>query len=250
MYLHRNGFRKIERLLNLLHLYVPLQHLIDYKLLPSKNYSSDLYKYSTGHYLVKQFNGLAGHDADFPSGNLGFGFLHHSFINTIKPERILCVGSLQGFIPAICALACKDNHKGHVDFVDAGKYSNEENDWGGVGFWKDHDLDQHFSAYGLNHYLTPYIMSSKEFAKKYKKRKYEYIYIDADHSYEGAKADYNLFWPSLAVGGIISFHDINMKGLHHGKEFGVWKLWQELGEDNKLSFVNGHYSVGFIQKTK
>jgi len=25
-----------------------------------------------------------------------------------KPERVLCIGSEQGFIPAICALACKE----------------------------------------------------------------------------------------------------------------------------------------------
>jgi hypothetical protein len=32
-------------------------------------------------------------------------------------------------------------------------------------------------------------------------------YIDADHSYEGARADIDSFWPKLVKGGLMVFHD-------------------------------------------
>jgi hypothetical protein len=38
----------------------------------------------------------------------------------MRPKRVLCVGSRYGYIPAICAYACKENNYGVVDFVDAG----------------------------------------------------------------------------------------------------------------------------------
>ena len=87
-----------------------------------------------------------GHGATTETGNLGFGFLHAGFINTLKPERVLCVGSRQGYIPAVCALACKYNHYGHVDFVDAGYDAGEPDNWGGTGFWKKRSARAFFSA--------------------------------------------------------------------------------------------------------
>jgi predicted O-methyltransferase YrrM len=33
------------------------------------------------------------------------------------------------------------------------------------------------------------------------------VYIDGDHSYQGCKADIKFWWPKLAPGGIMAFHD-------------------------------------------
>lgn len=33
------------------------------------------------------------------------------------------------------------------------------------------------------------------------------VYIDGDHTYEGARADINSYWPKLVKGGIMAFHD-------------------------------------------
>lgn len=39
------------------------------------------------------------------------------------------------------------------------------------------------------------------------KEKLGFINIDCDHSYKGVKADIQAWWPKLAKGGIMSFHD-------------------------------------------
>lgn len=247
MKMKKVGFSRFERLLNVFGLYDLYNKLVDSKVV-KQNQSSDLYKFSTASHLLKYFDGYMGHGAITKSSNLGFGFIHASFINTLKPERVLCIGSRKGFIPAICALACKYNMKGQVDFVDAGKDKNDDGNWGGIGFWKKNNPNQHFSIFEINKYLTTYIMTSQQFANKYKKRKYEYIYIDGNHSYEGVKLDYNLFWTRLSSGGIMVFHDISAKGIHHDNEFGVWKFWKELKSKKKIEFIDGVNAIGIIQK--
>jgi cephalosporin hydroxylase len=39
-------------------------------------------------------------------------------------------------------------------------------------------------------------------------RNLDVLYLDGDHSYEGIKADFELFSPLVRTGGIIAFHDI------------------------------------------
>lgn len=241
------GFSRLERLSNLVGLYGLYHTLIEKKVI-QKDRSSDLYKHATTSHLIKYFDGHMGHGAITKTGNLGFGFIHASFINSLKPERILCIGSKQGFIPAVCALACKYLNHGHVDFVDAGYDQGEASNWGGVGFWRQNNPAEHFALFDINKYLTTYVLTSQAFARAYPQRKYGYIYVDGNHSYEGVKKDYALFWPRLSYGGFMVFHDINTKGSYQDSEFGVWRFWQELQSNKKIEFVDGVNAIGIIQK--
>ena len=38
--------------------------------------------------------------------------------------------------------------------------------------------------------------------------KLDFLFIDADHTYEGIKRDFELYSPLMKKGGIIAFHDI------------------------------------------
>ena len=247
MKLRKIGFSRIERLANLFGLYDAYHAFVEKGML-RKKMTSDLYRFGNTSYLIKYFNGYMGHGAITKTGNLGFGFLHAGFINTLNPERVLCIGSRQGFIPAVCALACKYNRHGHVDFVDAGYDAGEPGNWGGTGFWKKNNPHEHFSVLGIGDYLATYVMTSVEYARKYPNRKYTYIYIDGDHSYEGVKKDFNLFWPRLTHGGMMAFHDINTKGAYNDSEFGVWKFWKELKGHHTLEFIDGVNALGVLQK--
>jgi len=204
-------------------------------------------KYAVGR-IIDYYGGNEGHQIDKKTGNLGYGFIHYALIRSLKPRRVLCVGSGRGFIPAICALACKDNRKGMVDFVDPGYEPPHLKSWAGEGVWKRVNPERHFSLLGLSSWIKTYVMTSKEFAKKYSKRRYEYVYIDGDHSYKGAKLDYGLFWPKLKKDGFMAFHDVTVKQWGELKNFGVWKLWKEIESEHKIIFPLEQSGLGIIQK--
>jgi len=172
----------------------------------------------------------------------------------------LVIGSKYGFIPAICALACRDNEKGIVDFVDAGYDQTNPRDnsvlggkknrhWGGVGFWTKVDVEKHFGAFDLSKYIRTHVATSAEFKKRNPNRKWGYVYIDGDHSYEGVKEDFKRYWPNLSKGAILSLHDIYTKRLG-GLDYGVWRFWRDIKRFNKYNLLEipGSFGLGIIQK--
>jgi hypothetical protein len=193
------------------------------------------------------------HNQDRKNGNLGYGWLHYALIRNFRPKRILCIGSKYGFVPAICAVGCRDNKFGKVDFVDAGMDMDLVNKlagdhWGGVGLWKKCRPEKYFGKFGIEKYINLYVMKDLEFAKKYSKRKYDYIHIDGDHSYKGVKKDFSLFWKRLNRGGFMAFHDIASPD-RDGNVYGTRDFWKELKEKYKVTFeFNKDPGVGIIQK--
>ena len=199
--------------------------------------------------LINYYNGDEGHQTNVSTGNIGFGFIHLSLILNIKPKRVLCIGSRKGFIPAVCALACAENGFGHVDFIDAGYGLENTNHWSGIAWWKRVDPVKHFSFLYVNKTLTAYIMTTLEFSKTYPKQKYDYIYIDGNHSFKGVQTDYRLFLPRLSRGGFIVFHDTHVHQTKLLGKFGVWKLWKQLSVKNAISFPFPKESgLGILQK--
>ena len=240
-------FDKIKHILKKISMNI-YEYGIDEEILHSA-FQQSLIKRHISRLLISNFNGDGGHNINISKNFLGFGLLHYGIIRNIKPNNILCIGSRKGFIPAILALACKDNAKGHVDFVDAGYDRDNINHWSGIGWWKKIDPQRHFAFFGINKYITSYIMTTKEFSQKYPNRTYDYVYIDGDHSYEGVKLDYSLFWPKLTKYGFMIFHDVYVKHTKDLGNFGVWKLWKELKYNTKIIFPFPKDSgLGFIQK--
>lgn len=59
------------------------------------------------------------------------------------------------------------------------------------------------------------------------------LFIDGDHTYEGAKADYENYGKMIKSGGHIVFHDIVASTKHINKKCLVFKLWKEIKLENK-----------------
>ncbi len=176
--------------------------------------------------------------------------MHYAIVRNTRPIHILCVGSRKGYVPAILALACKDNHSGHVDFVDAGYDEDEPKKfWGGTGFWKKNNPATHFSKIGVNNVITTYVMTTAQYAKQHPDKTYQYIYIDSDHSFKGVQRDYRLFWPRLEKNGLMAFHDIVARGSVGTAEYGVWKFWKKIKQMHTIAFPFPQDSgLGLIQK--
>jgi hypothetical protein len=76
--------------------------------------------------------------------------------------------------------------------------------------------------------------------------------IDGDHSYEGAKTDYELYSPLVARGGLIGFHDI--VPVPSDRNNGVPQIWQELKKSWPfMEFVadwgQGAFGIGVVKNS-
>ena len=71
-------------------------------------------------------------------------------------------------------------------------------------------------------------------AEDYSNEYFDFIYIDADHTYEAVKRDLKVWWPKLKVGGLIGLHDYeNVE--NNTIPFGVVKAVTEFLVENNIS---------------
>ena len=59
--------------------------------------------------------------------------------------------------------------------------------------------------------------------------KFDFLFIDGDHSYEGVRRDFELYSPLAEVGALVAFHDIvpSIPG-GHGDPGDVPAFWGEI----------------------
>jgi cephalosporin hydroxylase len=59
-------------------------------------------------------------------------------------------------------------------------------------------------------------------------RRIDFLFIDGDHTYEGVKADFELYRDLMAPGGLVALHDIMPHQVHDSCR--VHEFWSELKE--------------------
>jgi len=147
--------------------------------------------------------------------HLGDGLIIYSLIQMMRSKIVVCLGSGGGFIPRLMVQAQRDLHnqgifnsdydwnKIQVFVVDAANGVGGKNDWTDkesffrVEFNPRVILDTTENAY-YNYFVKEDL-------------KIDYLHIDADHSYEGVKKDFELYSKILNKNGIISIHDTDQK---------------------------------------
>jgi cephalosporin hydroxylase len=82
-------------------------------------------------------------------------------------------------------------------------------------------------------------------------RSIDFLMIDGDHTYEGVKADYQMYHSLVARGGLIALHDIVPRVKH---PCGVPQFWQEIKQTEQTrEFVRDWkqqgYGIGVITKS-
>lgn len=89
-------------------------------------------------------------------------------------------------------------------------------------------------------------MSTDEYFEPIKENtKWDCIFIDADHSYEGVRRDYENAMRHIKKGGYLIFHDIASKSCP-----GVVRMWNEVKNKNSIEFIHGdNCGIGIVQVT-
>jgi predicted O-methyltransferase YrrM len=94
--------------------------------------------------------------------------------------------------------------------------------------------EQKIGLFALDTHLKSTLKIIKEYAP------FDFLFIDADHTYEGVKVDFDLYSPLVRKGGFIALHDI----VKHTKypEVEVYKLWNEIkNKYNYKEFIDLEY---------
>lgn len=184
--------------------------------------------------------------------HLGDGLLIYSLIQYMRAKTCVCLGSGGGFIPRIMSQARRDLHEQNI-FT-----GNNEWNWGdigttfivdaanGVGGNTDWTKEDSFLR---SHFYPRIILETTEkayynfFVKE--DIKIDYLHIDAGHSYEDVKQDFELYSKLLSPNGIISIHDTDksysedyivtkdISDQNHHEEFanGPSKFIEEIGPE-------------------
>lgn len=173
--------------------------------------------------------------------HLGDGLLIYSIISYMRAKTCVCLGSGGGFVPRIMTQA-------RIDLYETNIFEGKkEFNWGDIGATYLVDaangiggqvnyLDE--SSFFRSNFFPRFINDTTEnayynfFIKE--DIKIDYLHIDADHSYEGVKKDFELYSKILSPNGIISIHDTDINFTEN------YIVSQDIKEQNKYDdFGNG-----------
>ena len=139
---------------------------------------------------------------------LGSGIFYYAIPYFLKAQVCACLGSGGGYCPRLMTDATwelgetymyPENVQGEVYVVDATNNVHGEVDWSD----EDSFLREKFNPRFIN------TTTEDAFYNFFVKRdiKIDYLHIDADHTYEGCKKDFELYSTIMNNNGIISVHD-------------------------------------------
>jgi hypothetical protein len=146
--------------------------------------------------------------------HLGDGLIIYSLIQYMRAKTCVCLGSGGGFIPRLMTQARVDLY--HQEIFQG----NADYNWGNIGTTYIVDamngiggnVNWYDSESFLRKEFSPRIIHSTttEAFHNYfvlNDIKIDYLHIDAGHSYENVKEDFELYSEILSKDGIISIHD-------------------------------------------
>lgn len=98
--------------------------------------------------------------------------------------------------------------------------------------------------------ILKYKGTSKKFLSKKTKSKYDFIYIDGDHTMDGVYLDATLSWPVLKTGGILAFDDYLWQhesgDIYKSPRLGIDKFLDE--NKDKIEIMEKSYQVWIRKK--
>jgi predicted O-methyltransferase YrrM len=138
---------------------------------------------------------------EFNSGLGNAGHVLYGLVRSLRPDVCVEIGSARGKSACYIGMALKENQRGRLYAIDphCSTAWNDEIDTA-------ESFRTNISRLGLSDQVTM-IRSTSEDAARDWHRPIDLIFIDGDHSYAGAKRDWELFAPHVRPFGLVVFHD-------------------------------------------
>jgi len=161
-------------------------------------------------------------------------------LHTIKPQRILEVGSLYGgtlwtWMNEFCGTTVVS-----VDMIADNAEHPKENVLECRKHWERWAIEL---VCLLRYYVGP--SDHPEILKAVRKHApYDFIFVDAGHKYHEVEADYRNYWPMLRDGGLLAFHDIAYPD-GNPDNYNVGRVWREVREKGRwMEIIREHNPEG------
>lgn len=170
--------------------------------------------------------------------SLEIGMLQHTeevialamFVAGIEPRNVMEIGSWKGgLFHVFCNIANNDGLKVSVDTDAYGDLT---------GTIDERNLMMHGWANNVHTIIgDSHSPSTKaNVVNLLQGEKFDFIFIDGDHSYFGVKLDYEMYRDLVRPGGWIAFHDINSTAYSISANCLVSRLWEEI-DGHKVTFT-------------
>jgi predicted O-methyltransferase YrrM len=188
---------------------------------------------------------------DFKSGLGDSAWLLFSLARTLKPVVCVEIGSARGRSTCFLAKALKENQQGIVYAIDP-HTATEWNDTDSVDTYTV--LLNNLKKMHLAEYVNVIRGTSREAAQKWKLG-IDLLFIDGDHTYEGAKHDWDAFSPFVREFGLVVFHDtlwdLQPDHPNYRPDMGVPRFVEELRRQGfPVITLKENFGVSIVQPVK
>jgi hypothetical protein len=184
----------------------------------------------------------SSHGSDNGSEDLGAGMLYYALAYSAKARTCVCLGSGGGFVPRMMRQAQRDLgiEDSRTYLVDGAQHvSKERKDVWGTPYWLNED-----STFRKNYPEIEIVTKLTENAFKEVfvpgKISIDYLHVDADHHYDGARKDWDMFRTLVPRNGVITLHDTT----NYRDPCGVPQLVDEIREEGEYDIVNFPLAYG------
>jgi predicted O-methyltransferase YrrM len=183
-----------------------------------------------------------GHNQDQQHLDLGLGWFYYGLTRSLRPSRVVVIGSWRGFAPMLMAQALQDAGSGaELIFIDPSFVDAQ---------WRS-GVDEYFAGFGI-HCIRHFCETSQEFlaANRLEPGSVDLFFVDGYHTEEQCRLEYDGFGPLLSERAVTLFHDSTshyVSGIYgDGNEYEhtVWRYIDALRARPDLEVVNLEIAQG------
>lgn len=166
----------------------------------------------------------------------------HWIVERLKPATIVELGTHYGVsFFSFCEAAEKYSPNTYIYAIDTWQGDKQ------AGYYEESVYDKVHKNMKQYHSQRSSMLrcTFEEAASRFGDKSIDIIHIDGLHTYEAVKNDFNIWKNKLKKDGTIIFHDWNVRE----QSFGVWKLWDEIKNNEVYKCIETPNGYGLALAT-